>query len=479
VITPDVEALTAVLSHARPREAADALLAVAADEDARSRRNELKPYADLLPPALMATSPQRAAEISTELSGDELQRVLFGSFRQLSWPWLEALAQVVPVRQLVSLLDAMAVGVDAPRQAARLLAARASDETEVTNVLVSLVPSSGARILGAGCTAAPHADGSVPKPVPNPEPPSRLPTPVRRTEAPGVLVERIETSLPGAGAAGDGVDPIRIDLAELDLSELAIKVCHSGETMSFGWLAERVGGVGRNDARPQEELFTELGLVRLSEAVTGAGASAGINGNFYFDYGHYLDGLDLGIDLGAEPHVRLGNPIGWFVSGGEELTAPIVNRATSLVDEVGHVDIRRVFARSLRLRGRELTWERVDAPGDGVVLYTRLFGPTTPARPGAVDLTLGGGVVVEVRLGGGSRIPLEGLVLSLPPDQLPLVDDVAVDDAAVLVPDLPSGSPRIVEAMACGPLLVRDGQVDLDFATRAWVTRTPACLPSR
>jgi hypothetical protein len=269
---------------------------------------------------------------------------------------------------------------------------------------------------------------------------------------------------------------VRIDLVELDPDEVTVRACHTGRTEPFSWLAERTGAAARGDARPQEALFRDLGLVRVGEVVRDAHAVAGINGNFYLDFGHYLDGLDLGIDLGAEPHVRLGDAIGWFVSGGEERTPPGVNRATLLVDATGSVQIRRVAARAIVVRGEELGWEQVDGPG-AAVLHTRLAAATTPDSPDVVDLSVSNGLVVGVRRGGGSRVPLLGFVLSLPAAHAPLLADLEVGEPVAVLPDLPAGAPPVIEAMACGPLLVRDGQVDIDFAVEGFGDKDTGLLP--
>jgi hypothetical protein len=331
----------------------------------------------------------------------------------------------------------------------------ADDERDA--LLGLLDPGTAEAFLARSASVPPGDRGTYPTP---PRPVS----PVLRHELRGdVVVERHQLALPGR----EGELPVRVDLAELDPRGVAVRVCHTGSSVPFSWMTERTGAAARGDARPQETLFRDLGLVRLSEVVDDVRASAGINGNFYLDYGHYLDGLDLGIDLGVEPHVRLGDAFGWFVSGGEERTPPGVNRATFLVDEAGAVHIRRVAARAVVVRDEELGWDQVDGPG-AAVLHTRLAGPRTPTAPDVVDLTVSHGVVVRVQPGGGSPVPLLGFVLSLPPARAAVLADVEVDEPVAVVPDLPAGAPRVVEAMACGPLLVRDSQVDIDFAAEGF-----------
>jgi hypothetical protein len=165
------------------------------------------------------------------------------------------------------------------------------------------------------------------------------------------------------------------------------------------------------------------------------------------------------------------------MSAGRELNAPVVNRATLIVTEDGRPQIRRVFLRAVVLGGHEYTWQRVDSPGPGTVLFTRLFGTHTPETCGVVELTVSGGAVVNIGSGGGSRIPLLGFVLSVPEEQAEHLLAAATDQPLELPPDLPPGVGPVREAMSCGPLLVRDGEVDVDFGLEGFGDKDTGVLP--
>jgi len=271
--------------------------------------------------------------------------------------------------------------------------------------------------------------------------------------------------------------PFRVDLLELDLTRLHVRArCAPGERIPLPEVRAMVGDARRDGARPPESLFRSLGLVRLSEQVRAHGAVAGLNGGFYFDYGHYLDALDLGIDLSQEVGLAFGDVIDWFVQDGVELSPPLFGRAALAVTEDGAAYLRRVRMTAVEVQGRRLGWDCVNRETSATVRYDRVFGPRTPLAPGKVDLVVAGGTLMEVRNGGGSRIPLLGCVLSVPTGRL---------RGAALLPgapvkvhsDFPPELGRVEQAMACGPLLVRDGQVDLEVAAESFGEKDSSVLP--
>jgi hypothetical protein len=218
--------------------------------------------------------------------------------------------------------------------------------------------------------------------------------------------------------------------------------------------------------RPSPADFARFGLVQLSKEVERTGAAAAINGNFYFDYGHYTNGTTLGIDMASVPGLFFGDPIGWFVSGGRELAPPSFNRASAMVTADGALHVDRVLMDRVQVGEHAVTWDAVNvAKADGgTILYTSLFGFRTEPGSSHVDVACARGRVWEVRHDGASVIPLTGFVLSVPTARAAeLLGDVAPGV------DVRSGSEferrhgPVVEAMACGPLLVRDGVADVDF----------------
>ncbi len=295
----------------------------------------------------------------------------------------------------------------------------------------------------------------------------------RREVAPAVDAVHVQETALLAGRP----EPLRVDLLELDLARVRVVVRSSpGARIPLPEVAARVGAARRDSARPQEVLFRELGLVRLSEQARQEGAVAGINGGFYFDYGHYLDALDLGLDLGAETGLAYGDVVDWFVQDGQELSPPLFGRAALAVTQDGAAHLRRVRMTAVQIDGARLDWRQLNAPGPGATRYDRLFGGRTPQEADRVDLVVEEGRVAEIARGGGARIPLLGFVLSLPQD-LPLDARVRQGAPVTVQHDFPAALGPVEQAMACGPLLVRDGQVDLDVTAESFGDKDSSVLP--
>jgi hypothetical protein len=93
-------------------------------------------------------------------------------------------------------------------------------------------------------------------------------------------------------------------------------------------------------------------------------------------------------------------------------------------------------------------------------------------------VAVAGGRVEAIVPGGGAAIPLTGYVVSLP---LGAAGDalagVRPGDVVTTLDDLPEELGAPLHAMGCGPLLVRDGQVDLDFVAEEFGEKDTATLP--
>jgi len=277
--------------------------------------------------------------------------------------------------------------------------------------------------------------------------------------------------------------PLRVDLLTMDPAHVQLvarRAISESDLIPIAEVLAQLGPRSRADKLPSGALFDRLGLVRLSETVAATGAIAGINGGFYFDYGHYLDAYDLGLNLASVPGLAFGELAGWFVSGGITGVPPVFNRAALLITADGQPHIRRVFVGRLRLAGRRITWDTVNVrrSPEQVVLYNGVVGQRTPVAPTVVDVTVARGVVQAIRRGGGQPLPLWGAVLSVPQSHArEVLGDLHVGDPATFDADLPAHLGPVVEAMACGPQLVRDGEVDLDFDFEHFGRKDTTVLP--
>lgn len=263
--------------------------------------------------------------------------------------------------------------------------------------------------------------------------------------------------------------PQLIDLLEIDPAQVRLKACRAiGEEslVPIRQAGALFGPVDRRDVRPPQEFFRRLGIVRLGEVVASTGAVAGLNGNFYFDYGHYIDARKLGLDLDSVPGLCFGDVIGWFVSEGVEVSPPIFNRAAFIMTEDGRFHIRKVFMTEVLFgNGWRVRWDGLNGERKGgVVLFNSLSGFLTRRDDGYVDVTIAKNRVMAMTRGGGVVIPIMGFVLSIPVRLAgSLLSGVREGDLVSIRNDFPPALGRVAEAMACGPQLVRDGQPDLDL----------------
>ena len=264
--------------------------------------------------------------------------------------------------------------------------------------------------------------------------------------------------------------PVVIDLLEMPAARVQVSArmaVDDARALPAGRAAEVFEGYRRAGERPSSAAFASAGLTQLSRAVASAGALAAINGNFYFDYGHYLNGVTLGIDVANVPGLFFGDPIGWFIAGGTQVIPPAFNRAAGLVTEDGAFHIERVFMTDVRLAdGRRARWETVNVPKSlgRTGVYTSLFGYRTEPATSHVDVAIARERVWSVSPEGSQVIPLTGLVLSVPaadPDHL--LPSLQVGASVFVSHDFPARHGRVMEAMACGPSLVRSGSATVDF----------------
>jgi hypothetical protein len=276
------------------------------------------------------------------------------------------------------------------------------------------------------------------------------------------IEERLQTTT--------GSKPVIIDLVEMNPAHVCIQArmatadalpVPSYQVASIFAEFQRTGGW------PGRDTFRQLGLIQLSQKVRESGAMAGINGNHYYDYDHHINAITLGIDAARVPGLFFGDSIGWFVSDGQELSPPAFNRAALIVTADGQITIERVFATGVTLAGRRFTWEEVNAPKqEGVpCFYNSVFGAKTEVSDAHVDLAIAKGQVFAVSRDGGLPISFTGFVLSLPADDAAWIDDSIVGQPGLLTVhnNLPVSYGRVIQAMACGPHLVREGQMAIDF----------------
>lgn len=276
------------------------------------------------------------------------------------------------------------------------------------------------------------------------------------------IEERLDTGLK--------VKPVVIDLVEIDPTRVRIKARRAitdANVTPITEIARIFGDAKRSGARPDKNIFTQLGLIQLSKVVATTGAIAGINGNHYYDYGHYMDVIKLGIDPTGVPGLFFGDPIGWFVIDGHEVSPPAFNRAAFVVTKEGKVFIERVFMTDLTFsNGVKVVWDGMNVPREKgqVILYNNLFGFRTPPGDTHVDIASTKNKIWQINENGDTMIPFTGFVLSIPVEKREqFLSGVKVGDSITAGNNFPPYLGEVEQAMASGPHLIRDRQIDISF----------------
>ncbi len=165
----------------------------------------------------------------------------------------------------------------------------------------------------------------------------------------------------------------------------------------------------------------------------------------------------------------LGDPYGLQITLGEIVRPPIYRRSALLLDKDGNWEVRQPFLDELILTYKSQTWDlgqfAVNSPAEKSI-YTRYYGikekglslNITPLTENKVELIIIDNNIVGVREGGGSQIPQNGFVLSLP------ADEFAFDSLTpkVKVGYRFKGNNSYWTAIQAGPLLVKDYKLVLN-----------------
>lgn len=454
-VSRDPQHLASTLEDSEPAVAADLLRWLMGYEDTLYESNVLAPYRDVLPAVLSLVSPRFCARALGHLSSAEAARLLFGDYTEVPDQRVAAILETVPAPRVAELFSWMLGHPDLRRRIAGVLRVLPQ---QVRNAALQLEP---------GLVSLVDADlghnGQSDSPT------AWAPDAVERY-ASGHGIRRSRTCTAGRHVEIEevldgpfGPKRVRIDLLELDLTAVRLEAYTAGQERPAHAEFEALFAPFAETGRPTEAAFRQAGLFRLGEAAAQAGAVAALNGGFYFDYGHYTNGKTLGLDFSTSAGLRFGDPIGYFVSNGTEVSAPIFNRATFLVTDQG-VYIRRVKLVGLQGPRASLRWSAAnirDADA-GAVLFSSLWGTTSPAEPDRVHLVVADGQVTSIVHGGAAPIPFTGVVISLRKGA-PELEAFPPGTAVQSITDIPDDLGRVQQAVACGPALMRNGRVALDF----------------
>ncbi|MGB2953227.1 MAG: phosphodiester glycosidase family protein [Gaiellaceae bacterium] len=236
-------------------------------------------------------------------------------------------------------------------------------------------------------------------------------------------------------------------------------------------VAPRPGGLyALKPAHSNGEIVGRERLTGMEKDVSSGATVAGING----DYPTAWEG-----------------PSGVLIEGGTLESLPYPQRSSIGIGSNGSLDVRRIafsaFWQGLGQR-RPLNWLNAPATPGGITIFTRAWGPQTPANPGAIEdvvvpfptvvsnTDLAGTVIAQYRNGGGTAIPPGGAVFSARGGSAQkLAVEAPVGARIVARFELKPDWGGIANAIGGGPVLVQKGRP----VFRAFEAFTPAQLAPR
>jgi len=482
-------------------------------EDDLYAHNLIRPYKDLIPVVLCTLKPEKVAQILEGLSAAYAARALCDDYTRIPEQRLGDILKCMSMDAVQSVVHFMLHGSDRPRRLAGVL--RCAGEAFFRNLFGRLSGTSALKLLDA---AERRSDAcwlirslnqdqieNLLEIIRQDEPSVRASRRAKNiselrelsvdTDGVNHSLDPRESGWLGCGQldsfrVGRGSHTLRevdcgrairidemldgpfgpkrvlIDVLELDPSQVRFEFVSSDRQQRPSIRScSSIFSSSTNDKTPSEEAFRQVSLFRLTEKAVEERALAAINGNFYFDYGHFENARILDIDCTSIPDLRFGDPIGWYVERGHEVTPAVLNRCAFVLTESGLPFIQRTKMTSIDTGSREIQWDVENSlPSAGAIaLFTPLWGRTTPKAADRIEYTVVGRKLVKTTAGGDAIIPLTGFVLSLPKSALKIREDLQGAREILTRNNFPSGRGRVQEAMACGPQLVRNGVVEIDF----------------
>jgi hypothetical protein len=198
------------------------------------------------------------------------------------------------------------------------------------------------------------------------------------------------------------------------------------------------------DLRP----MVEQGI-SFEEHVVARGAVAGTSGGFF-----------LYSESDIELPSRRYDPVGLLVEDGRVSSPPVFARGAVGVTDANEVVVEPIGLTGLEVRlgsGEDRVWTLDEA-------WNRAHGVKGPDRP---SIAVAADTVVAT--GRSLAVPLNGFVTPLPPGIT-----ARVNEHVRVGPVRTSSAARVRDAIAGGPMLVRDGRVQVDLrAEDFWGTAPP------
>ena len=195
--------------------------------------------------------------------------------------------------------------------------------------------------------------------------------------------------------------------------------------------------------------------------------------------GGYILNPELVGKLGL-PEAYIGSPLGFLMVDGDVKCPPLFNKPAFLIDDEGHLDIRRVSSESgftLSYENESITFARRQYNSHSTskpCFYDLLYDQTTISADGNVIVRMAGNTVKEIiHSEKGQQIPVipVGVTLSIP--RAHFDSKIFKANRALEINMLPHKHldwSKLQHAVEAGPMLVARGKAVIDMQKEGWKT---------
>ncbi len=192
--------------------------------------------------------------------------------------------------------------------------------------------------------------------------------------------------------------------------------------------------------------------------------------------GGYILNAELVGKLGL-PESYIGSPLGLLISGRKLISPPLFNKPALLVYPDGTLDIKRVnISQGFKVRARNKEFEFLKKnynnpePTNEVCFYDLLYPYNNIAGNGRTIVRLAGNRIKEIMQTNKNEsvnvIPV-GIVFSFPSSLFPKEwNEINLELEIEL-----NGFEKILNAVEAGPLLIDEGEFNLDMELGGWKTQ--------
>lgn len=167
----------------------------------------------------------------------------------------------------------------------------------------------------------------------------------------------------------------------------------------------------------------------------------------------------------------LGDHYSLLINSGEIISPPLYNRSALLQDSEHNWELKKVFLDDLKVRLGNYNWDladfKINKKADWSI-YTRYFGVkasnrvygVTPKAAAKVDIIIINNIIVGINQGGGSKIPQNAFIISIPKNEFSFNPETDLKVEYQL-----KSEKKYLSGIQTGPALILKGELKLTEKT--------------